>query len=105
MFRKDNIILSILQVNALSFQNSSVLFLSCEELRGSAPYAVLFLGEQLQVCLSFGGPMYFTKEKTHTCNQFIPIFLTVIRHYNFPTVPKLQTSVMQQEMVLPCQIK
>lgn len=55
-----------------------VFSLFCEEPGGFGLYLFLLLGKQLHgVCLSFSGSMYFTKEKTHTCNPFIPIFLTV----------------------------
>lgn len=75
---------------SVSFQNSSILFLSCEELRGPELWALLFLGKQLQqVCLSFGGPVYFTKEKINTCNQFIPHFLTADQTLQFSSRTKV----------------
>lgn len=49
--------------------------------------------------------MYFTEEKqTHATNLF-PFSQLLIRHDDFPTMLKLQVSVMQQEMGLSCQIK
>lgn len=59
---------------------------------------LFLLGKQLHgVCLSFSGPMYFTKEKTHTCNPFIPILLTVDQTDDFPTALKLEVSVIQKK--------
>lgn len=90
MFRKDNNPFYSSGKYSVSFQNSSILFLSCKELHGPELWALLFLRKQLhQVCLSFGGPTYFTKGKINTCNQFTPNFLTADQTLQFSNRTKV----------------
>lgn len=85
-FRQDNIILSILEANAVPLSQTVAFSLSSEELHS----------KQKSACKN--SPMYFTKAKhMQTVYSYIPNIV-------FPAQSKLQVSVTQEEIALPRQI-
>lgn len=106
MLRKGNITSSI-PVTKCSL-SKTVVFSFCL-VKSSLPLCFMHCFSSVNnftksVCHSVALRISQREKQTHATNLFSFSEL-LIRHYDFPTVPKLQFSARQQEMVLSCQIK